>query len=354
MGKSMGKSMGKYAQSVTGPVSEENLGITLPHEHLLMDMKVWHEEPTDAGDKKYINEKLGLENLGWIKNNIYNNIDNMQLLDVDAAIEEVGYFRNEGGGTIVDVTNVNLYRTPENLARISRATGVNIIMGSGYYVGESQTEEFDKKSVDDITGEIINDIKSGVGIYKIRAGIIGEVGCSWPLLEREKKSLEASVYAQKETGAAITIHPGRHEDSPMEILEYMNLFGVDMNKVVMGHIDRTGFNYQTIKKIAKVGCYLEYDCFGEEGFYPLQFGVFNMPCDRERIEQIKKLIDDNLLDKILISHDICMKMFLVSCGGAGYAHILKNIIPQMIAREITLEQIMKIMVDNPKRFLCFV
>jgi phosphotriesterase-related protein len=343
----------KYAQSVTGLVSEENLGITLPHEHLLIDMKVWHEEPAGAGDKKYINEKVGIKNLGWIKNNIYNNIDNMQLLDADVAIEEAGHFKNEGGGTIVDVTNVNLSRNPENLARISRATGLNIIMGSGYYVGESQTVEFDKLSVDDIAEEIINDIKSGVGIYKIKAGIIGEVGCSWPLLEREKKSLEASVYAQKETGAAITIHPGRHEDSPMEILEYMDLFGVDMNKVVMGHLDRTDFQYQTIKKIAKVGCYLEYDCFGEEGFYPLQLGVFNMPCDRERIEQVKKLIEDNFLDKIIISHDICMKMFLVSYGGAGYAHILKNIRPQMIAREIPLEQIMKIMVDNPKRFLCF-
>lgn len=78
-----------------------------------------------------------------------------------------------------------------------------------------------------------------------------------------------------------------------------------------------------------------------------------MPCDRERIEQVKKLIENNFLDKILISHDICMKMFLVAYGGSGYAHILKNIRPQMIAREIPLEQIMKIMVDNPKRLLCF-
>ena len=344
----------KNAQTVTGLVSAEKLGITLPHEHLLIDMKVWHEEPTGVGDRKYVHEKLDLQNLGWVKYNIYNNIDNMQLLDVDLAIKEADYFKNEGGGTIVDVTNVNLYRDPENLARISRATGLNIIMGSGYYVGESQTEAFDQKSVDDIAEEIINDIKSGIGIHKIRAGIIGEIGCSWPLLEREKKSLEASVYAQKETGAAITIHPGRHEDSPMEILEYMNLFGVDMRKVVMGHLDRTDFTYKTIKKIAAVGCYLEYDCFGEEGFYPLQFGVFNMPCDRERIEQVKKLIDDNLLDQILMSHDICMKMFLVAYGGAGYAHILKNIVPQMIARDIPLEQIMKIMVDNPKKLLCFV
>jgi len=349
----MTKTSKKYAQTVTGQVSAEKLGITLPHEHLLIDMKVWYEEPSGVGDRKYVHEKLDLQNLGWVKYNIYNNIDNMQLIDVDLAIKEATHFKNEGGGTIVDVTNVNLARDPENLARISRATGLNIIMGSGYYVGETQTEEFDKKSTDDIAREIINDITSGLGIFKIRAGIIGEIGCTWPLLEREKKSLEASVYAQKDTGAAITIHPGRHEDSPMEILEYMDLFGVDMNKVVMGHLDRTDFTYETIKKIAKTGCYLQYDCFGEEGFYPLQFGVFNMPCDRERIEQIKKLIDDNFLDKILISHDICMKIFLVSHGGAGYAHILKNIVPQMIAREIPLEQILNIMVDNPKKLLCF-
>lgn len=349
----MTKQNQKYAQTVTGLISAEKLGLTLPHEHLLIDMKVWHEEPAGVGDRKYVHEKLGLHNLGWVRYNIYNNIDNMQLVDVETAIKEANYFKNEGGRTIVDVTNANLARDPENLARISRATGLNIIMGSGYYVGESQTDEFDKMTVDDIAREIIEDIQIGLGNYKIRAGIIGEIGCSWPLLEREKKSLEASVYAQKETGAAITIHPGRHEDSPMEILEHMNSFDVDMNRVVMGHLDRTDFTYETIKNLAKTGCYLQYDCFGEEGFYPLQFGVFNMPCDRERIEQVKRLIDDGLLNRLLISHDICMKIFLVSYGGAGYAHILKNILPQMIARDIPLEQIWKIMVDNPKRLLCF-
>ena len=53
----------------------------------------------------------------------------------------------------------------------------------------------------------------------IKAGIIGEVGCTWPLTDNERKSLAAAAAAQRETGAAILIHPGRHPDAPPEIMD---------------------------------------------------------------------------------------------------------------------------------------
>ena len=140
----------------------------------------------------------------------------------------------------------------------------------------------------------------------------------------------------------------------MEIIRFLDDAGADIGRVIMGHMDRTGFLPATIREIARTGCYLEYDIFGGNPFYPLHFGVFNRPCDRERIEQIGELISEGFLNQILISQDTCLKSKLVRYGGQGYAHILLNIVPQMLARGITQEHIRTLMVENPSRYLCFV
>lgn len=345
----------KRAQTVLGLIHPDDLGITLPHEHLLIDMAIWFVEPTEPELKQLAFEPVSFENISWIMYNQYNNLDNVRLLDEDLAIKEAVLFKKEGGSTIVDVTSASLSRDVLALKRISQATGLNVIMGSGHYVvSEGDCQELDNKTEDEIAEEIVRDILVGVGNTATRAGIIGEIGCSWPLQDREKKVLRASARAQKRTGAAITIHPGRDERSPMEIIRVLDDAGADIRRVIMGHIDRTGFLPATRYEIAKTGCYLEYDIFGGNPFYPLHFGVFNRPCDRERIEQIMDLIDRGHLEQILISQDTCLKSKLVRYGGQGYAHILRNILPQMLARGMTEEHIKTIMVKNPSRFLCFV
>lgn len=344
----------KKAQSVLGLVAPDDLGITLPHEHLLIDMAIWFVEPKDPQFKKVAYEPVGLHNLSWITYNQYNNLDNVRLLDEAMAIEEAMHFKKHGGRTIVDVTTNGLSPNVTALKRISLATGLNVIAGTGYYVqtGEAAAA-FDKKTEDQIVDEITADILVGVGNTGIRAGIIGEIGCSWPLADRERKSLRAAARAQQRTGAAITIHPGRGEASPMEILGVLHDAGADPSRIIMGHIDRTGFAPATIRQIARTGCYVEYDIFGGNPFYPLHFGVFRRPCDRERIEQIKELIDEGYLKQILVAQDVALKTKLVRYGGPGYGHILCNIVPQMLARGVTEAHIHALMVENPRRLLCF-
>ncbi|MHC4872386.1 MAG: phosphotriesterase family protein [Planctomycetota bacterium] len=345
----------KKARTVLGNVHPDELGITLPHEHLLVDLKIWFSKPEDEESKKQAYQPVSLENLSWIQYNQYNNLDNLQLLDENLMTAEALLFKDAGGGTIVDVTTASLSRDIHALKRISQATGLHIITGSGHYVLEGETALlFDQKSEEEIAEQIIRDIQEGVDQTDIRAGIIGEIGCSWPLNGREKKSLRACAIAQKATGAPITIHPGRHENSPMEIIDLLDNAGADIEKVIMGHIDRTGFLPATIEKLARSGCCLEYDLFGSNPFYPLRFGVFKRPCDRERIEQLLDLISRGYIKQLLISQDICLKTKLVHYGGQGYAHILKNILPQMQARGMTEEQIRIIMTENPARLLCFV
>lgn len=343
---------GKMAQTVLGPVPGRQLGITLPHEHLMIDMAIWFEEPSDPRHLERAHQAVNIENLGWVYYNQYNCLDNVRLLDETVAIHEGELFRKAGGRTIVDVTTHGLGPDRAALKRISQATGLQVIAGTGYYILHGDdARAFDEKSEEEIADEMIGDLLEGRD--GIRSGIIGEIGCSRPLSDREEKSLRAAARAQRETGAAVTIHPGRGEDSPMEILRLLEKAGADLTRVIMGHIDRTGFLPKTIRDIASTGCSVEYDIFGGNPFYPLRFGVFRRPCDRERIEQIMDLIADGYLDRILISQDICLKTKLTRYGRPGYAHILENIVPQMLARGMTHEQLHTIMTLNPARLLAF-
>ena len=54
---------------------------------------------------------------------------------------------------------------------------------------------------------MVREIVEGVeGSGGVRCGVIGEVGCSWPLTESERRSLEAAAIAQRETGELATIN----------------------------------------------------------------------------------------------------------------------------------------------------
>ena len=221
-------------QTVLGAVEPSSLGPTTMHEHLLIDFRFMFQPPVHASDQRRAHEEITLENRGWIAYNHYSHLNNLWLSDEETAIAEARRFRRVGGGTIVDATTIGIARDPLGLARIARDAGINIVMGAGFYVAAVHPDDMDSRSVDDLARTIIGDIDEGADGTEVRAGIIGEVGCTWPLTDNERKSLRASAIAQRETGAAILIHPGRNEDAPMEILEVLDEAGADVGRVVMG------------------------------------------------------------------------------------------------------------------------
>ena len=339
-------------QTVLGPVPPSELGATTTHEHLYIDFSFMYRPAQDSPSQELADAPITLENLGWIRRNYYSNRSNLQLMDLDTTISEVRKYRTVGGGAIVDATTTGFGRNPDALAQISRESDVHIIMGSGYYVAIVHPKDMDERSSEDLAREIIGDICEGVEGSGVKAGIIGEVGCTWPLAPNERKSLSAAAIAQRETGAAILIHPGRHPDAPLEILELLANGGADISRVIMGHLDRTVFEFDALLSIAASGCYLEWDLFGNEGsYYPL--ADIDMPSDAQRLDYIKRVADAGYSDKIVIGQDIATKHRLVRYGGHGYGHILENIVPKMRRMGFSEDVIRAITVGNPARILAF-
>jgi len=301
--------------TVNGLIPADSIGITLPHEHLLI-------------------EHSGTER---------------DLTDVATAISELQYYADAGGKTIVDASNIGIGRNPEGLKQISKATGTNVIMSAGFYKDKWIPESIKNKSVDQLTDIIINDIV--IGINGIHAGTIGEIGLSWPMTKFEKKVLKASARAQKATGAAINLHfdiPGEVKDRFRAML-ILKMAGADLKRVSISHNLPYLDMVDTYVRYSKLGCYIAFDLFGLHEPLENKFETEKL----EPIKTIKALVDRGYFEKILISQDICIQDCYVKNGGYGYAQILNHILPQLKAEGLSDEQINTILVENPKRLLAF-
>lgn len=346
------------AQTVLGPVDSGELGVTLPHEHLTIDhVKANFHEPPNPEDKAMADKPVTPDILHWLRYYRTENKDNLRLPDEKVITNELLHFKKAGGNTVVEVTSKGANRDPESLVNISKATGLNVIMGAGYYLGTSHPVDMDSRTVEQIADEIIGDITTGTENTSVKAGIIGEIGCTWPMQPNEKKSLIAAAHAQKATGAPLNIHPGRIGKALFEIVEILENEGADLSRTVMSHVDIRIRNHEDRCKLADIGCYLEYDTFGWEGPPPatLDWGPdTSVPSDEQRIKEIIQLISAGYLNQILISLDVCTKTNLLSYGGKGYNHIQKYAVPLMKKIGLTQKQMDIIMIENPRRMLSFV
>ena len=343
-----------YVQTVLGSVPPESLGVTHTHEHILSDLSNIAAEPDDPFEREMFHAPMRMDILGYLSYYHAANLDNLRLDHVDTAIAEIGLYKRHGGGAVVEASSVGLSRNPEGLARVSRATGVHVIMGSSYYVKEAHPPDMDDIPEDAIFQEIVRDVTVGVGSTGIRAGIVGEVGCSYPLSDNERKVLRASARAQRATGAAILIHPGRDEPSPEEIIEVIADAGGDPRRAIIGHLDRTVMDRKVLLRIAEAGCYLEWDHFGSGlPYYPPNPKI-TMLNDAGRMEVIAFMIERGYGDKILTGHDVASKRRLTAYGGPGYFYILKQVVPWLKTRGFSDEDIDRLLIHNPARILTMV
>ncbi|XP_050733673.1 phosphotriesterase-related protein-like isoform X1 [Eriocheir sinensis] len=343
-------------QTVCGLVEPSSLGRTLTHEHLYMDFGDIFL-PAKPEDKPLEASDFTLANLGWIRQNPYSNKKNLQLNSTEvmaAVMREMEQFKKYGGGTIVENTSFGIKRNVNFMHDISMKHGVNIVAGAGYYLMVTQKKETLGLSVEDMANTITHELTTGCkDAPHIKCGFIGEIGCSFPLNEFERKSIQASGETQESLGCPVMIHPGRHPSAPEEIFRIYTESGGDVKKMVMGHLDRTFNDVEALSEFASLGTFCEYDLFGiETSHYQLETST-DMPSDAQRIQRIKHLVDNGFEDKILIAHDIHTVHRLEAYGGHGFCHILKNIVPKMLHRGISNEVVDKILISNPSDWLSF-
>lgn len=337
-------------RTVLGDVDPDALGHTQPHEHLLIDLRRPRSKRATASERALDEAPITLENYYYVRR--HHTSADLQLFDRDVAVEELARYVAAGGGTIVDATSIGLGRDPHGLADIARRSGVHVVMGAGFYFRDYHPADVATATQYELTAEIVADVRTGVGDTGIRSGVIGEIGLSHPLHADEAKVLRAACAAQRETGAALMIHPGRDPRSPLEALDVVAAEGVDQARVIMSHIERTVFSTADIRAIADRGCYVAFDLFGQESSY-YALAPIDMPNDATRVDYIVDLVAHGHGDRVLVSQDICHKSNMTTYGGEGFAHILDHVVPLMRRKGIDDAGIAAITVTNPARAIAF-
>ena len=348
--------MGTRAQTVLGTVEGDNLGFTLPHEHLVFDGSSIFAEPAASSEKQMAHSPVGLKILSWLRYHPYENLDNVRMFDEGEAASELLLFLKAGGSTVVDVTIPGIGRDPEALCRIARMTGVNIVMGTGLYTEPSLAQRYQDMTVDDMAALFISEIRDGVGASGIRAGIIGEIGCNWPVAPTEMKAVRAAAIAQQETGASISLHPGRNRQAPFDLADTLREAGGDLSRVIFCHTDARLRDPIDRLRLADMGCVLEYDLWGWEGHFPSYWtsdDYMDLPNDTDRTYEVMALMEQGYGKQVVISHDICIRSRRVCWGGWGYMHIPTYVVPMMRKRGLAEAQIRQLTVETPRRLLCF-
>jgi phosphotriesterase-related protein len=354
--------------TVLGPVRPEELGHVQMHEHLLCDLSSalgpqgpaplhpYAGDPagaldaeTSASVRGRAEEPVRLDNYDWVRRHVYNR-DNLRLVDTDVAVAELGKYAASGGGTVVDSTSVGLGRDPLGLARISRSTGVHVVMGAGFYVHDYHPRALHDAPEGLIADYLVRDIAEGAGDTGVRPGIIGEIGQSDPVHPVEARVLRAAVRAQLETGLTLQVHPGRGRQSPLDVVRRVEDAGGDPARLVIAHIDRTLVELDDMIALARTGCHLEFDLFGQESSYYALSSV-DRPHDAQRVDALTGLADTGFGDQLVISSDICQKVYLQRYGGPGYGHILDHVLPLMRRKGWTEADIRRVTHDNPVRLL---
>jgi phosphotriesterase-related protein len=122
--------------TVLGPLPISEMGVTLMHEHILLDASGKWVPPCCCSDRHLAEMPVKMENLGELSLNPLMSRDNCQLFDVDVAIEELTKYRALAGKRWSTRPISALAAIPA-LARIARLTGLNIVMGTGLYLEPS-------------------------------------------------------------------------------------------------------------------------------------------------------------------------------------------------------------------------
>jgi phosphotriesterase-related protein len=303
--------------TVTGPIPPDRTGFTLPHEHT--GIALWH---------------------------IRDRWDYWELTPDDALIgEELRDFRRRGGGTLVDLTLPGVGRDPGRLRRLSTATGIQIVMGCGWYREAYYPPEalIDRRSVDDLAAALIAEFREGVAGSGIRPGIIGEIGTDKPWVSaQEERVHRAAARAARETGMAITTHAVQSPVGAAQLQIFMEE-GADPSRVVIGHAD-SYVDLDHYLAILDRGANLEFDFLGHRF-------ASEEHLEARLIEIIVELLERGYGTQLLLSQDVCHNSQLKANGGFGYVYLQQHFLPSLRTAAVAEGEITQMTIDNPRRLV---
>lgn len=317
----------KTVETVTGPISVDQLGKTLIHEHFIFGYPGFQGDVTLGA----FNEAEALEQ----------------------AIAIARLWQSYGVQTVVDPTPNECGRDPLFLKKISEATGLQIICATGYYYeGEGAPPYFKFRqglgtAEEDIYQMFKAEITEGIAGTGIKPGIIKLASSRDRITDYESMFFRAAARVQQETGTVILTHTQEGTMGPEQAKMLIEL-GADPSKIIIGHMcGNTDPEYH--KAVLDQGVRIGFDRFGIQV-------LVGAPFDNQRVETLLSLIGQGYEDQILLAHDlvniwlgrppVMNEQVTQIMENWHPANIFENILPVLREQGVTETQIDKMLGGN--------
>ena len=333
--------------SVTGELDLDQLGVVLMHEHLYANNSGWWHCPVCVERMHLSTEKVNIEILSDLRMDPFVNKDNLVLDDISSVKKELKELKSLGCNTIVDPTNIGIGRNPLIIRDISEKTGINVILGSGFYLEPTHPEYVKDMTLHDVAELIEKEYIEGIDETGIKIGIIGEIGISKDFTNEESKVLKGAAIASSKLNIPLSIHLPGWERHGKRVVETCLSYNTDPKKIILCHMNPSFNDLDYQKELADKGVYIEYDMIGMDYYYADQSA--QCPYDTENANAIKELIKEGYVNNILISQDVFIKMMLKSYGGNGYTYILKYFKKRLKDIGVSDKDFNEIISENPRR-----
>ncbi len=300
--------------SVAGPVALDALGVTLAHEHVLVDF-------------------VGADRVSPAR------------YDRDAAyakaLPHLERIYALGCRTLVECTPAYIGRDPELLRRLSRASRLHILTNTGYYGAANDkflpAHAF-TEGPDQLAARWIREAREGIdgtGVYPAFMKIGVDAG---PLSDVDARLVRAAARTHRATGLPIYSHTGNGVAALAE-LAVLEQERVPLGSFVWVHAQNesdTSLHVQAARR----GAWVSFD------------GVSAQSLGRH-LGHVLAMREAGLLGRVLVSHDAGWYRVGEPDGGAYRPHdlVFTDFLPALRARGLSTVEITQLMVENPRKAL---
>ena len=301
-------------QTALGPIDADQLGFTLSHEHVALQVPfVRHYYPW-LGDPAAVRE---------------------------GSIRELREAKDGGVDAVIELTTPDLGRNAALLAEISRESGVHLVLATGLW--RDLPAAIDAQEIDALAEIFTREIEVGIDDTGVRAGVIKVANDAEGVSERGERVLRAAARTAKRTGVPISTHHW----APLEVgrrqLELFQEEQVPPQLICIGHTaDSTDVDY--IDDLLQAGIYISMDR------YP---GRAPRPLWQDRNRTVEALIERGWADRLMLGHDYARdyRTPALPYQEQHYLFLTRTALPGLLADGVPQETIDRMMRDVPRRFL---
>ena len=323
--------MRNTVQTVLGPISVDDLGLTLMHEHVYVEF---------AGSG--LDFTVPFDRAAFIQD----------------ATKRLAALKEYGVTTFVDPCPMDIGRDVSILREVSEKSGLNIVCATGFYFEPLGFPIYwQHRSVEEIAELLIHEIEDGIGDTGVKAGLIKVATGAPKISELQAKFLEAATVANQATGVPILTHTEDGCCGP-EQQELFRKHGVPAHETLIGHsCGNSDPDYH--RQIIAGGSYIGFDRIGWEAFNS----------DDIRADNLAIHIKEGKRDQLIMSQDhFCVlrgkpllpmtaeemaeveKMVAAGDWPMPFTDLFTNFLPKLRERGVSDDDIRHILTENPKRF----